>query len=262
MNSISESNSAVHKNLDKALDLINLLSSSSTSLSVIDISTTLGITRSTAYNILESLVSKNLAEKDKATSRYCLGYKVMEYAESYYHHYPFLYIAEKYINAMCEKWSMKVNVSVYKEPDVSLLIATKDPNSLIPRVSVGRVRPAHATAAGKILLSALSENELNTELEGINVIAYTPDTITDLRSLREAIKEVRVKGYAVEIGELMPRFCCVAAPIRDRSGSVIAAISISANKDIFLPNLQSLTSSIVASADDISAELGYNFFSI
>ena len=249
----TSANEAAPKNLDRALDLLNLLATNSNPMNVMEISKALDVTRTTAYAMLGSLSKKKLVEKDAETGRYSIGYKVLELAECYYHRYPFLYLAEKYIVALAQKWSLKVNVSVLKEPAISLLLASKDPSFLVPRMVIGHIMPAYATASGKVLLSALSEEKLDS---------YTAKTIVDREELKECLREARKNGFATEVDELMVLRSCVAAPIQDRSGAYIGAISFSGSTETIAANMPALTNDIISTGKQISTELGYNYITI
>jgi len=250
------------KNLDRALELLNLLSTSASPMNVMEISKALDVTRTTTYAMLNSLQSKNYVEKDAETGKYCIGYKVLELAASYHHQYPFLYVAEKYIVSMAQKWSLKVNVSVYKAPAVCLLLASKDPSFLIPRMVIGHVMPAYATASGKVLLAALPQDELIDTLDSVALTQYTKKTITDKKELLSCLQQVKEIGYATETEELMIQRSCVAAPIKNRAGQIIAAISFSGSTDTVIQNLSGLTNDIILTGTQISAELGYNLIHI
>ena len=253
----TSANEAAPKNLDRALDLLNLLATNSNPMNVMEISKALDVTRTTAYAMLGSLSKKKLVEKDAETGRYSIGYKVLELAECYYHRYPFLYLAEKYIVALAQKWSLKVNVSVLKEPAISLLLASKDPSFLVPRMVIGHIMPANATASGKVLLSALSEETLEEVL-----VSYTAKTIVDREELKECLREARKNGFATEVDELMVLRSCVAAPIQDRSGAYIGAISFSGSTETIAANMPALTNDIISTGKQISTELGYNYITI
>ncbi|MFQ8798386.1 MAG: IclR family transcriptional regulator [Dysosmobacter sp.] len=258
----TSANEAAPKNLDRALDLLNLLATNSNPMNVMEISKALDVTRTTAYAMLGSLSKKKLVEKDAETGRYSIGYKVLELAECYYHRYPFLYLAEKYIVALAQKWSLKVNVSVLKEPAISLLLASKDPSFLVPRMVIGHIMPAYATASGKVLLSALSEEKLEEVLDSIQLVSYTAKTIVDREELKECLREARKNGFATEVDELMVLRSCVAAPIQDRSGAYIGAISFSGSTETIAANMPALTNDIISTGKQISTELGYNYITI
>ena len=163
---------------------------------------------------------------------------------------------------MAQKWSLKVNVSVFKAPAVCLLLAAKDPSFLIPRMVIGHVMPAYATASGKVLLAALPQDELIKTLDSITLTQYTKKTITDKNKLLDCLEQVKEIGYATEIEELMIQRTCVAAPIKNRAGQVIAAISFSGSTDTVIQNLSVLTNDIVSAGTQISTELGYNYISL
>jgi len=250
------------KNLDRALDLLSILSTSANPMNVMEISKALGITRTTAYSMLDSLMSKKLVERDGETGRYSIGYKVLELAECYYHQYPFLYIAEKYIVSLSQKWSLKVNVSVLKDPAICLLLASKDPSFLVPRMVIGHIMPAYATAAGKTLLAALPDADLKEQLGSVRLVQYTNKTLVDQEKLWECLMGVRENGYAVEVDELMIQRSCVAAPIQNRGGAVIGAISFSGGTEVIMQNMPALINDIVSTGKQISTELGYNYITI
>jgi DNA-binding IclR family transcriptional regulator len=94
--------------------------------------------------------------------------------------------------------------------------------------AAGRRLPAHCTSVGKMLLAALPEQELAARIpDDAELAAMTPNSITDPAALRAALAEIRQRGIAVESRESNPDVSCVAAPVRDRSGRVVAALSIS-----------------------------------
>ena len=166
------------------------------------------------------------------------------------------------IVALAQKWSLKVNVSVLKEPAISLLLASKDPSFLVPRMVIGHIMPAYATASGKVLLSALSEEKLEEVLDSIQLVSYTAKTIVDREELKECLREARKNGFATEVDELMVLRSCVAAPIQDRSGAYIGAISFSGSTETIAANMPALTNDIISTGKQISTELGYNYITI
>lgn len=250
------------KNLDRALELLIMLSTSAAPLNVMEISKALDITRTTAYAMLNSLMGKKLVERDPDTGRYFIGYKVLELAECYYHQYPFLYVTEKYVVSLAQKWSLKVNVSVLKDPAICLLLTSKDPSFLVPRMVIGHIMPAYATASGKVLLAALPDQKLNELLDSVPLTQYTGKTLIDRDALMNCLREVRKNGYATEVDELMLQRSCLAAPIQDRSGACIGAISFSGSTENITHWMPELINDIISTGKQISTELGYNYITI
>jgi len=132
---------------------------------------------------------------------------------------------------------------------------------LAPRsfTMVGRSGPLHATAIGKALLFDLNRDEV-LDLLGTGYTSYTPKTITDADELLAALEHGRSRGYTTEVEELAFGRACIAAPIRDRSGWVVAALSVSGPLSALdLPNQQDLLATkVIEYADLVSTGLGYH----
>jgi DNA-binding IclR family transcriptional regulator len=94
------------------------------------------------------------------------------------------------------------------------------------KVSPGSEMPLHSTSAGKVLLAALADSEVRKLLGGRKLAAITPHTVTDPAALIASLPRVRRQGYATVNEENIPGVLSVGAPIRDRSGGVVAALSV------------------------------------
>jgi IclR family acetate operon transcriptional repressor len=94
--------------------------------------------------------------------------------------------------------------------------------------SVGKRSPAHSSSLGKVLLAYFPEPEIDAYLRQAELKPTTPKTIADRGRLKEHLLEIRREGYAIDDEELEIGLCCVAAPITDHTGHVVASVSISA----------------------------------
>jgi len=92
---------------------------------------------------------------------------------------------------------------------------------------VGMRMPCHCTALGKILLAYLSEEELKSQCAGRVLEQYTDRSIVDPELLKAHLAEVRVQGYALDEREYDPGMNCLAVPVRNRDGRVVASVGIS-----------------------------------
>ncbi|HHY92696.1 MAG TPA: IclR family transcriptional regulator, partial [Firmicutes bacterium] len=132
------------------------------------------------------------------------------------------------------------------------------PHSVVSYSQIGRKLPLHATAAGKVLLAHLPPAE-QEEIFRRGLAAYTPHTITDPAALREHLIRVAELGYAVDNEELEPGLRCVAAPIRNARGHVVASLSLSGLTATLTPErLPALVSAAQEAALAISRRLGYS----
>lgn len=151
----------------------------------------------------------------------------------------------------------------------TVLLATLDRHEVVyiervegqhPMVRLAGVRtgsrvPAHCTACGKVLLAYRDVAETRRLMASSSFRQYTKHTITDIETLEEALMEVRGRGYALDLQEIVADVACVAAPITDRYGSVIAAMSVSMPAYRFPEARQELVEKLCAAANSVSAKV-------
>ena len=242
--------------VDRALELADILAHNN-KMSAIEISNALGINRTGAYALLNSMMRNNFVEKDTASGKYSLGYKFLELGSYYRYQYPFVTAAERGIYSISRKYKCQINLIVYKSPCTALLLLIKAPEDRI-RSAQSVTRPAHITAGGKLLMAYLPQEKLEREINYIDFVQYARNTIMDRETLLKRIEEIRSKGYSIEIEEGINQTGCVAAPIRTMSGDVIASISLMMSAEEMKKNINEYLEVILNTAKDISIELGYN----
>jgi DNA-binding IclR family transcriptional regulator len=121
----------------------------------------------------------------------------------------------------------------------------------------GSRAPAHCTSVGKVLLAYQSPEDVQ-EIIGNGLTRFTDNTVTAPDKLLEELAAIRQKGYAVDDEEIEVGLRCIAAPVRNHSGNVIAAVGVAAPvQRMSKKNLQTTAPTVVAAADSISRRLGY-----
>jgi DNA-binding IclR family transcriptional regulator len=124
---------------------------------------------------------------------------------------------------------------------------------------MGLTAPLHVGAPGKALMAFLARDEREHVLATLTLEPLTSETITDLEALRAELDRTRTRGYAVSIGERSPWAAAVAAPIRDRSGQTIVAVSVlGPSHRLTAKVLKELGAQVIKVAREISTALGYN----
>jgi len=123
---------------------------------------------------------------------------------------------------------------------------------------IGMRLPAHCTGVGKVLLAYLPDAEVRQIIKKKGMTRFTKNTITDPRSLETELDRIRERGYAIDNEEIMDGLFCMAAPIRDYSGKVIAAVSVSGpTSRIKMEKLPKALELVVQTSGEISSALGY-----
>ncbi len=148
-------------------------------------------------------------------------------------------------------------LGLLKERDVLHLVRIDGTRPLRSVVEEGECLPAHTSALGKILLAQKDPDELREIFDSDSLPALTSNSITKLPELEDHLREAREQGYALDKGEVDEHLHCVAAPIRDADGGVIAGISIVGPAARFSEYLPLYTTIVLEVALAISRRLGY-----
>ncbi|MGW8375545.1 IclR family transcriptional regulator [Streptomyces sp. ODS28] len=213
----------------RAMDILELFLDEGESLSAPDITRSTGLPRTTVHELLTTLAARNyLSQVPDQPGRYRLGVRTYQLGSRYAEQLDLPSEAQQVAHRVAATCDETVHVALLEGADV-IYIAKVDSTHAVRMVSAaGRRLPAHCTAVGKMLLASLPEGELDQRLPAEGPLAaLTPNSLTSPRALREALEEVRERGVAVEERESNPDVSCVAAPVRDKTGAVVAALSIS-----------------------------------
>jgi DNA-binding IclR family transcriptional regulator len=125
---------------------------------------------------------------------------------------------------------------------------------------VGAQMEPYCSALGKVLLSGLSDEQLDEYLRDGALVALTPQTIIDRRHLFSEITDIRHRGYAVDDREVYQTICCVGAPIRDPRGQIIASVSMADTAAHMSRGWKNeVSSALVSTAAMISRKIYHSF---
>ncbi|QBI53025.1 IclR family transcriptional regulator [Streptomonospora litoralis] len=227
-------------------------------LRVSDISRLTGIGQSTVSRLLATLESAGLISKDEASGFFRLGLDHVSLAGVVLNNHPVHREARGVSQRLAAKTGLGVNVAVRDAATLFYLSNFEGEHAAKSHVLMGNRYPLHATALGKCLLAATTAEERRTLL-GEPLPSYTTATVTDHARLDAAVKEAATRGYTTEIEELALGRACIAAPVRDYSGGIAAAMSLSG--PLSAMNVESRESElarvVIEAADRVSLALGY-----
>lgn len=246
------------KVLDKSLCILETLLRHNSDMSVSEIGEELMIYPSTIHRILDTLKYWGYVEQDPDTQRYRLGLKAVELGMAKLHQMDLVKEATPYLEKLVDQCNETVHLGVLEEGEV-LYLAKEEPSQSIRMVSqVGRRAPIHCTALGKVLLAHLSEEERKKILDKKGLPRFTEKTITDEKELEKELYKVKEQGFVLDRGEHEKDVRCIAAPIRNHQGKVIAAISISGPAfRIDVDKQDDLKEALIQTSKKISERLGH-----
>ncbi|WP_329112488.1 IclR family transcriptional regulator [Streptomyces sp. NBC_01353] len=243
----------------RACDILELFLQGDGTLSAPEITRRLQLPRTTTHELLSTLTARSyLVPIPEQPGRYRLGVRTYQLGSRYAEQLDLAAEGQNVAREVAETCDETVHVAILEDTDV-IYIAKVDSTHAVRMVSAaGRRLPAHCTAVGKMLLAALPEDELDARIEGRELVGMTPDSITEPDALRAVLAEIRARGTASEHRESNPDVSCVAAPVRDRAGRVVAALSISAPMIRWSEEREGELAELAAKgAADLSLRLGH-----
>ena len=213
----------------RALDILELFLEGDGTLSAPEITRRLGLPRTTVHELVTTLAARNyLVPLPGQPGRYRLGVRPYQLGSRYSEQLDLAAEGQQVARTVAETCDETVHVALLEGTDV-IYIAKVDSTHAVRMVSAaGRRLPAHCTSVGKMLLASLPAATLDARLpEDAPLRAMTPHTITSPQELRSQLAAIRERGIAIEQRESNPDVSCIAAPVRDSAGQVVAALSIS-----------------------------------
>jgi len=213
--------------LRRALSILNSFSQDNLELSLADLSKSLSLPKGTVHRLLASLRHQSFIEQNESNHKYRLGWRLFELGACVDTINILQKKAHPYLEELCEKSKETVHLAVLKEGNIFYIDKIIGAHRMTIVTSVGMRLPSHIGGLGKSLIAFFPEEELDKIFKGKALIRFTRNTITDLDKLKLALKKVRETGFAVDNEEFEIGLTCVGVPIKDLTGKVVAAISIS-----------------------------------
>jgi DNA-binding IclR family transcriptional regulator len=244
------------QSVDRAVSMMEYLSRNGWS-GVTEVANELGIHKSTAYRLLTTLSDRGLVEQDTATGKYRLGFGVVLLASTVTADLDVLRCARSVCERLSEQTQETVTLTVLEGDDAVIIHQTVPKTTALSVDWTGMHTPLHATAAGKVFLVHMPDDQRRRVLRR-PLERFTEKTIVDPGVLRDHIQAVREDGYGYTVEELEVGLNAVGAPIRSSDGAVVASVSVSGS--VFRLPVQSIpeTAELVKeAATEISRCLGF-----
>ena len=244
------------KALVKGLALVDLVADHPGAIRLVDLVTGSGLPRPTALRLLDVLCRTGVLRTDEA-GRYQLGARVAAWGQAFLHELDLPALAEDQMAQLVEISGETCYLGVLDDKNVLYLVAVNSPQAVRPAARAGSRNPLHCTAIGKVLLAWLPESEAASKLV-VPLERRTENTQIQPSAVHAELRAVRQRGFATDDVENEEGVRCVAAPIRDHSGAVVAGMSVSAPAYRFSrDDLFRLAPDLLRVATSLSTRLGH-----
>jgi IclR family pca regulon transcriptional regulator len=210
--------------LARGLEVIRVFTRSEPSLTLSEVAERTDMHRAAARRILLTLVREGYAATDGKHFR--LRPKILELGFSALSSLDICEVAQPVLNELAEKLQESCFAAVL-DGDTTVYVARASARRVINvGINVGHRAPAYAGSTGRVLLSGLSERELDAYIAAVKLEKFTPHTVTSKVKLRDIIDETRRQGWSIVNEELELGLRSISVPIRDRSGDVSGALNV------------------------------------
>lgn len=220
--------------VERALDILLLLYGEGKEMGVSQIAGTLGIYKSTVFRTLYTLQEKNFVQKNELTDKYWLGPSLYTIGMMVANSYSLSDIVAPEVEVLCQKVKEVINVSVLHADPINgyrsvVVFKAKGPQQILGvDPQIGSSTAAYSSSVGKCMLAF---NNIDWQIiKGTKFQQFTEHTITDVAELKTELERIRAQGYAIDNEEREIGLFCIGAPIFNKHGKAIAAISVSGPK--------------------------------
>ncbi|CAL9330046.1 HTH-type transcriptional repressor AllR [Streptomyces sp. enrichment culture] len=245
------------QSVDRAISVLEILAQRGKA-GVSEVAGEIQVHKSTAFRLLGALEARGLVEQAGERGKYRLGFGIVRLAGAVTGRIDITQQGRPVCERLAEELGETVNIAVMQEHYAINLYQVRGPGAITAHNWVGQLTPLHATSSGKILLAYLPTKERAALLAEAGMKKITSRTLTAKTKLEKNLAEVRERGYSITLGELEIGLHAMAAPVRNRDGAVIAALSASGpGYRLTEERMHGLSPVLIKGAEEISRRMGY-----
>lgn len=247
--------------IDRAVRLLEILSSSPQGRSLAQLADELSVPKSTLFRILHTLQEHAVVVEDPERKLFTLGMKLLEWGNAALSRIDLKSIAHPHLQKLAHETRESFYLAILDQDEVIIIDHVDTPEVWKMVTRLGHRSPIHCTATGLVLASGLDDSAIEKIAESKGLRKFTESTITNLQRLKRRVAQVRKDDFSIVDGEYKADLCAIAVPIRDHGGSVVASLMTAIPSERYRNNKRSavrLLDVLSESGYAISQRLGYN----
>ena len=246
------------KSLVKALNILEVLADDEPPYTLTQLSRRLHLHVSTVHRLLVNLVRHGFVEEDTVSGGYQLSYRVLRMGLRVLDRLDFRRAAQPLLRELNLRTQETVHLAILQEGRAISIEKFVSPQPVSLDARLGGVAPLHGTGVGKTLLAYQGEELLNQIVQAPGLTRLTPHTITALPQLRKELERIREQGYALDQEEAVEGLRCVAGPIFNHTGQIVAAFSVAGSATrLTSTRIPEIAQMVRDTSQQISYRLGY-----
>jgi len=243
------------QSLNRALDILEALALQPEGTTLTELSQRVGLHKSTVHRLLSTLAARHYVEFNHTGCR--LGLRVADLGSRLLNSMELRTESAPILRRLSHQMQRVVHLAVLDEGEVVYLDKVEPVESIRLYSSIGRRAPFHCTGLGKVMAAYRPTAEVEAWAKRHGLVSKTAKTFTDLTELMAELARIRELGYGFDEIEHEENVRCVAAPVRDYRGVVIAGVSVTGRADDFTrEKAEAAAEEITAVAREISRRMG------
>ena len=250
-----EKNTRIIQSIQRAFAILDCFEEIHPRLSLHQIADKLNLNINTTRGLVNTLVYFHYLSHDENDNSYCLGLAFVPKADLVESHliYHTKNKIQPYLKVLANRYSMSVRLNMVSSARLFTLYTEVPDNTRYLLMTRSRTPfPLHATSSGKVYLSSLPQRLQESYLKETNLVKYTETTIVDPQKLLEEMKEIKERGYALEVGEITEGIGSIALPFYNRKSECYATISLSASNEEVLELKEEIVKDVTQFIEGIS----------
>ena len=224
-----------------------------------DLTTIAGMNASTILRFLKALLDNEYVAQEADTGRYFMTYKLCTLSNNITSRMNISRICNESLHEIALQYGESVNLAVEQEMRVVYILVLNGRNQILTtRQRIGNIAPMHCTGVGKLMLLNYNESKIDQLIQIRGLQKFTENTLVTKEALMNELKIVSEAGYAYDNEECEVGMRCVATPVYDYTGKIIAGLSVSGPSIRMTgDHLKNILDSLISAASDASRKLGY-----
>ncbi|QCR33518.1 IclR family transcriptional regulator [Lysinibacillus sp. SGAir0095] len=250
---------ATVQSIERAFIILEQLSEHPNGMQITKLATDTNLSKSTVHRLLSTLIELQYVRKDSVTERYYLSYRALYLTRNILSNSSLITVARPLLETLVKEINETVHLCVEENEEVVYVDKIESNQTIRMYSRIGSRAPMYCTGVGKMMLSGKDDHTLQEIISRIHFTKRTNYTILTPTDLLEEISTIRKSGYSLDNIENEEGIRCIAAPIYDFSGKIIASFSISGpSTRVTMERIEhELAEKILKTSRAISSQLGY-----
>lgn len=248
-----------NQSLEKSLLILEIMADAGQPMRLQEIARAAVMPSSTVLRFLNTYIKMGYVYQETDSLRYALTLRLCRLTSRVSARYTIKDMAHGYMTALSEEFKESTCLAVEENMEAVYIDFIDSPDRMLRTwVRIGNRAAMHATGVGKVMLSHRADEERELILREKELVSFTDNTITDKKLLLEELNSIRLAGYAIDDEECELGARCIAAPIFDYTGGVVAALSVSGPVNrMTLRKIDIIKPALLETAHTVSLLAGY-----